>query len=538
MTLEKILQQSAKKILRLILLSLIIMIILLGGIILFFDKEPQELNNTYIEMQTAQENIIKAEFNEKDNTMDSPLIAVNPYGTNELSAYVAFNSETKYKYEYTVPGKTEDTSFTYSSEEFENKLIIPVVGLYANVENKVHFKFTDEEGNVKEKDYSIKTEFDDKNAEIDVKDVDDYEKFMNNSLIVDNYAYGYDKNGDIRIAGLTTKSWYGTVKLYNGHILIPETKGNSTLFTSVYNVNLMGRANPDFKLDAPSGYVFHHDMTVVGDELYALVAPYNGVKEGSSLESEIAVYSSTGELKEIINLSGQFFDDDLVAGNSNPNDMHLNSIDYLESENELILSSRSYSRILAYNLGSKNIDWIIDDPKTVGKENQQYLLKAINDVNWTSGQHTVNVLDKSDIPAGSYQENHIYLSVFDNQSCVEPNQEEVTKTLDDEVVDCNTLNAQGLIYELDLENKTVKQIKKTSSEFSGEFTGLYSINSQYQEMYTSAVGEYQMFDLDGNVIFNMYIPKVEKNGLTENEPFTYRAQKITANRLKEKIDNF
>lgn len=522
---------------RLFITILILVFIFFIGFALWGPKPV----DSYISNQNEIEEEMHKEYNEKDRTMNNPYIKVNPYKTNELSAYLAFDNEVPVKYTYEVEGKTEDTSYTYSNSTYTKNPIIPIVGLYPEYNNTVKINYTSKDGKETNKTYKIKTESADipvKKAKITVENQNTYEKLMKNSAIIDNYSYVYDKNGDLRVSGLTKESWYGYTQEYDGHYLISEADSNGK-YTHMYNVNTMGRANPDFVINAPKGYFFAHDAVYAKGKIYALVSPIQkSYTSEQNREADIAVYNKDGKQEDLIQLSDLNKPTDKVVANSAPYDFHLNSVDYYAKKNELILNSRTYSRIYGYNLSTNKVDWIIDNPTTVSKDDQSLELKPVGEIDYPNGEHTVKVANKYLKNEPYYNSDILYLSIYNNRTCTNSDGQEVTKKYADEQGKCDTQSAQGLIYEVDLQNKTYKQVDKIDTPYKSSTTGNFYLNDNYKEIYDSNPGHYLLYDENNNLVSDTFIPVVSQNGKTEDDPFTYRARKINVSDLSDHLQNF
>ncbi|MGL5699914.1 MAG: aryl-sulfate sulfotransferase N-terminal domain-containing protein [Kluyvera sp.] len=64
-------------------------------------------------------------------------VIINPFSQNLLSAQVMVTAALPMKFSYSVQGKTPDCSFIYSNDEYILNPTIPIIGLYANMENEI-----------------------------------------------------------------------------------------------------------------------------------------------------------------------------------------------------------------------------------------------------------------------------------------------------------------------------------------------------------------------------------------------------------------
>ena len=92
-----------------------------------------------IHQQAKMEKEILEEFASDEFSIDHPLIKVNPYGINPLSALILFRTETEKPVTVKIIGKTEHSSFSKTFPASKEH-IIPVVGLYENYTNRVELQ--------------------------------------------------------------------------------------------------------------------------------------------------------------------------------------------------------------------------------------------------------------------------------------------------------------------------------------------------------------------------------------------------------------
>ncbi len=513
-----------------------IVVIALVAIALIFGyttyiQDDRETPQLIIDQQQVEAEM-QAEFDNGDWTMEDPYLKVNPYDTNELSAYLAFNSDQAYSWTYTVKGKTSEVDFSYQTEESSKEIIVPIFGLYSG-DNTVTIDFTAKDGSTQTQEYSITTPSEDDQVVWDIKDEDQFTELMGNKVVIDNYSNVYDQNGDLRIAGVVPYTYYNYSKDVNGKLLIPAAAKKGDAYDTIYETNLMGRLNPDYYLIAPEGTAFHHDMIGVDGLVYALITPRGTESEDNVRESRIAVYNKRGiqtddiEIKDLVITEGN-----KAAANSALYDVHLNGIDYIAEENQLVLSSRSFSAVYGYDLDTNQIEWVLDEPATTDLDN---VLTPVGDVDYASGQHTPIVLTEDmDLPYFEFEEGKYYVSIFDNQSSIGEDGNEVVKSFTVKETDYgkhSTGKSQGIIYAIDLEEMTVEEVYKVTGNFATGFMGSYRPTTKYQELYSAIQGQYELFDTEGNLIADGFITNSLESGMSEDEPFSYRIRTISLDDL-------
>jgi hypothetical protein len=64
-------------------------------------------------------------------------VKINPYNQNKLCALISLENIEAVRFDYTVHGKTSNTDFYYSTDEYTSHTQVIVVGLYADYLNTV-----------------------------------------------------------------------------------------------------------------------------------------------------------------------------------------------------------------------------------------------------------------------------------------------------------------------------------------------------------------------------------------------------------------
>lgn len=529
---------------RITIIGLLIVIIVLGA--LFYIKATN-LPDKIEAQQVLEENYID-QLENGNFTIDNPLVIQNPYQSNELAAYVGFDSVQEVSYEYTVNGKVP---FSYVSTELSNQVIIPVVGLYNDSVNTVTITTYDPEGTyVASNTIEISTEdtgiADELNtAKVEIYNQTEFNKFMDGRFFIDNYTNIYDQNGDLRAANIAPDSDYAYMKIVDDQFLVADKWSAESKYKKVlFSYSVMGRINPDFYFVSPEGTKFHHDLTTDGEKLYALtssVSDDSGFAE-SMKESLISVYDMNGQLLETIDLT-PFFDDKANLPNmgANVNDLHLNSLDYYEPENMLIVDSRSLSGFFGYSLDTNQVEWIFDDINTLSSKLQDVALAPVGEMEYPSGEHTAYVANDY---IDNVEEDELYISIFDNRQCVDEDYQEVTKTFSDEpnIEECSEIAPEGLksraiLYKINLTDRTVETVDTidftTFSSFKGGFNMLAD---GYKETYVANATSFEVYDANNELVVTYKLNTNENANVSEEEAFLYRANSFTTKTLQNFVE--
>lgn len=532
---------------RLVIVSLMFLVVLGGGMYEYKIHNQKDVPQKI----TKQTNIEKKWLNELkigNYTIDNPYIIQNPYNSNQLAAYVAFKYDEAVTYEYTVNG---DIPFTYTSDSPSKTIIIPIVGLYNDTNNKIDISLSKDDQEVAKTTVEISTKdttIDDEinTADIKTNSADELTSFMDGKFIIDNYTNIYDANGDLRASAIAPDSNYAYLKVIDNQFLVADkTSTDSKYNTMLFSYAITGRINPDVYFEAPKGTKFHHDFTKVGNKLYALVSSVSDDSDyaNSYTESLFAVYSKKGKLENVIDMT-DFYDvdaTDLVNQGANVNDVHLNSLDYYKAGNLLIIDSRSYSQIIAYNLTTKSVEWILDDPATVGEDHQDLLLSTTGAMEYPSGEHTVFVANDY-IPFAKKKDGMLYLSVFDNRQCVSEDGTEYTNELSEDpdfatCAEADDLNSRGIIYEIDLDNKTASTFDVIDFNSRTSFKGGFNLLADgYKTTYVANAHNFEIYNSDDELIGTYKLHTQENENITEDEAFLYRAVTFTTEQMQNFVE--
>ncbi len=492
------------------------------------DLELFQKGNQLIADQSANIDALKAEYNEGEFSLENPYVAVDPYKQNNLAAYIAFTSDDKISYTYTVEAKDENGyPFTYTTEDMQSgDIVVPVVGLYEDYANQVTITTTNSAGESATSTVTVQTEkseskysegsfnasemekeagllnvtdemvktigtslidVDDATVKTDIKD----ESLMDYSdgfiLTEDNDIY--DMDGNLRFSSLQGAG-NNPIKDENGRYLIISADH------IMYEMDYMGKVYnfyvPPVSDENNEEIVFHHDATVSADGKYIYVlAGYNktqNIEENQDQykrETLIIKYNrETAEAVDVFDYYDEFGQDMQSMPVSDVADpLHMNSIDYYA--NQVIVSMKNQSLIMGVDAKSGEVEWMIKDPAAVSEENQDLLLQPINEEEmiYTSGNHTAFPIYTSKYMT---EGDDLYLSVFDNRFCVNEDQTPAWSTFEEDVTCAKSEQSSMVIYHVNLADNTVETIEEIvpqegrwSNIRSSVYTnidGIYAIN--------------------------------------------------------------
>lgn len=407
-----------RKIIAIIMASCIILLAAGMGYYFYQDKQKTTKQDYYmldtdlVDEQTAIEKQLKADS--KDATLEKPYVKLNPYGTSPLTALLLFNTAEKMKITVEVEGGNADT--TIKSEvgsEYTTEHEVAVLGLYADKANTVKISAVTQDGKKTEKTITIQT--DKLPAEmptIDVKtsDTKKMEQTGNQLTFITpstKYAYGVDSNGDVR--------WYSTKynshvfkELENGHLLYLTKYDNADdTYSLLLETDYLGKIYHAYSMTteaeseqsgSSSKSAIHHDaIELPSGNLLLTINDDTKYMEDTMIEID----RQTGEVVKTIDLKDilpeEFYKDYKARSDGKVDWFHQNAIWYDESDDSIIISSRSQDTVMKIDYDSTKIKWILSDKEGWPDSYKKYLLNPIGDnFKYPAGQHAVEILPDQD----------------------------------------------------------------------------------------------------------------------------------------------
>ena len=434
----------------------VIIIAIVGGLLYFnnLSTAKKELALTP-SMRTEQEELEK-EFTSKGYTLDNPNIIVDPYHNSPLTALVIFETEEEVAPKVTIPGEDELTTYTKTFEK--NKVhYLPILGLYPGKVNKITIEYGDVKKTLKIKTDELPEDF------IMPTEIEKDEDELTNDLYFftpssSGYTCAYDVNGDVRWY-LTNKATWKIDRLENGHLLVStERLVNSPYYlTGLYEMDMLGKIYVEYSL--PGGY--HHDYYEMPNG-NILVASDDFNNDSGTVEDYIVELDrETGKIVKTIDLKDILNMEDGKSENWVDYDwFHNNSVWYDEKTNSITLSGRHQDAVINIDYDTEKLNWIIGDSTNWSKEYQKYFFTPEgDDFEWQWSQHAAMIT-----PEG-------YVFIFDNGNNKSKNK--------DEYVDAEDGYSRGVMYKIDTEKMTIKQVFEYGKERGSEFYSPYISDVDY-----------------------------------------------------------
>lgn len=455
-----------------------------------------------LEEQTVQiDEMIQAELDNGQYTFEEPLVIQNPYQNSPLTAVAVFNTEEESQIKVTVEGKTQENDITDTLDATKQH-IIPIIGLYADMENNVLLEELDKDGKVT-RTSQLKIQTDSlPDAFIDAVKMEKKTTESSIKLMVVTggaipHLYGFDSSGDIRWALMySTGANFGGYPLSNGHFLIESentmmANAGEPRSTQYHEVDYLGRVYQDYFFTSGA----HHEIKEKepGGNLLVLSDSGNGYLKDLLQEYD----RETGKIVKELNLRPLF----KKSGYVNKADWaHTNTLSYDKETDSIIVNPRNLHSAVKINWSTDEIEWILGDPKFwEGTGLEDKVLQPEGDIQWHYQPHTVYQLEE-DI---DNDPNTIHVMLFDNHNDKNRKVEGFEKTG----------NSYVKLYTIEPEKMTVKQDHIYECDYS-PVTSNYLLDYENKRVFaasaysgskkTGLYGTVTEYDFDSEEVLNQY----------------------------------
>ncbi len=392
----------------------------------YYDEKVQD-RLAYTLLQLTQEG---------NYTLESPLAILNPFGTGSNGLYLYFGTNNPTKVQYTVSVEDESiadyTAWANNAGEdgFSRVQEFLLIGLVPGQENTVTLTAYNRQGaQTQSASFTIDMPEPTSGYDVTLETVDgDSAQELSNGLYYAmgiggqyGYTFFYDNDGVMRYE-MVLEGYHSDRFLWDDDGSLITCVGS----TKVARLNRFGQVTQVYDLGT---YELHHDINW-GPEgtILALATDL----EGETVEDQVLqIDLESGEVTHIVDFTQVFqsyFDITRPVQATDPfglwsegewDWLHLNSLQYDESDNSIIVSSRETSTIIKCALGEEpQIVWMAGNPDFwEGTDFAQYSLEAQGDFSYQYGQHDVELMSSEEVEALGFEapeEGQLYLRVYDN----------------------------------------------------------------------------------------------------------------------------
>ena len=439
-----------------ILLGLLVVVGILGFVAnnKLTNKKLLEEEKSLVSLQSDYEK----EFKIEGYTIDEPNVILDPYKVSPLTALILFETDDEVEPKVTIKGKDELTTYTHVFEKGK-KHYLSIYGLYADATNEVLIEY----GNVS-KTISIKTDKLPDNFILPTEVKADKSKLSNDLYFYTpssiGYTCAYDVNGDVRWY-LSNYALWDISRLENGHMIVSTERliYSPYYMTGFYEIDLLGKVYNEYSLKG--GY--HHDYFELPNGNYLVASDDFNNDSGTVEDYIVEIDRKTGNIVKTFDLKNILNMEDGKSENwSNYDWFHNNSVWYDEKTNSITLSGRHQDAVINIDYNTGKLNWIIGDSTNWSSEYQKYFFKPIGDnFEWQWSQHAAMIT-----PEG-------YVFILDNGNN--------KSKLKDEYVDASHSYTRGVMYEIDTDKMTIKQVWQYGKERGSEFYSPYISDVDYLE---------------------------------------------------------
>lgn len=496
-----------------------------GGYLYRFETEDYE--TVYTErFQEERDEKIEEIKTLRNYTFQNILMVMNPYQTNTNSLYVYFETSTPSKLRYTVHVNQSDirdyTNTLYTEDGYTTTHEYLLTGLIPDTVNHITLELINENGdvtNTKSVDIQTGSLLSNKKVQLEKTEGESEEKLSNGLYAVlgndSNKTYFlclYDNDGVIR-SEIPLTGYRADRLLFQDDLLYMSVGMNQ-----IIALNRLGQVERVYSL---GNYEMHHDYVFGKDGTLLILATE---KDADTVEDLVlSLDLETGDVEKLIDLKdlfGSYMELTTLPEDQDQLDwMHINSLQYDEETESVLLSSRETSTIIKLNDIYENatIDYLIGaESFWEGTEFQDQLLTKIGDFTLQSGQYSITLVKDEKL---SDEEYYIYL--YNNNygvSTTKPDYNWVENYpgigTEREVKEEDTITSQYYKYLVNEKERTFELVDQFQVDYSGIVSSVQDINgntvvdSGMTSTFTEYDPDHQLIAkfnvLNDNLIYRVY----------------------------------
>ena len=448
--------------------------------------------------------------------MDAPLAILDPFGTGSNGLLLSFQTERRSQIRYTVhttsaelPDYTAVAQSSADGNSFSRNHCFLLIGLVPGETNEVTLEALGERGRVQQ---TVTFTIDMPEAvsgyanQLDTSDGDSTAALTDGLYYAmglgDYYGYTFffDNDGVLRYE-MVLEGFHSDRFLY--------TDGGLYTCVSSRKIALMSPLGQAVRVYDLGQYELHHDINWGPDG--TILALVNDTEQDTVMDVVISLDPATGEVSEVVDFSelmdgyyGEMTHPVPITGGSfwqagEDDWLHLNSVQYMEKDDSILVSSRETSTIIKVSDigGTPTLSAFIGDPAFWADTPYADLCYAMDgDFVAQYGQHDVELVADDSLEDGQY-----LLRMYDNNYWSLSTRDGYDPELADSVSTSLTSGDASYItfYLVDDNAKTFSLVEQHAVPYSAivsnaqEIGGNFVVNSGVAHQF----GEY---DSDGNLI--------------------------------------
>ena len=449
-------------------------------------------------------------------SMDAPLAVLDPFGTGSNGLLLSFQTERRSQIRYTVhttsaelPDYTAVAQSSADGNSFSRNHCFLLIGLVPGETNEVTLEALGERGRVQQtvtftiempeaiSGYANQLDTTDGDSTAALTDGLYYAMGLGDYY---GYTFFFDNDGVLRYE-MVLEGFHSDRFLY--------TDGGLYTCVSSRKIALMSPLGQAVRVYDLGQYELHHDINWGPDG--TILALVNDTKQDTVMDVVVSLNPETGEVSEMVDFSelmdgyyGEMTHPVPITGGSfwqagEDDWLHLNSVQYMEKDDSILVSSRETSTIIKVSdiQGTPTLSAFIGDPAFWADTPYADLCYAMDgDFVAQYGQHDVELVADDSLEDGQY-----LLRMYDNNYWSLSTRDGYDPELADSVSTSLTSGDASYItfYLVDDNAKTFSLVEQHAVPYSAivsnaqEIGGNFVVNSGVAHQF----GEY---DSDGNLI--------------------------------------
>ncbi len=401
---------------------------------------------------------------EKTYTLGSPLAVLNPFGTGSNGLYLYFRTDAPTQVTYTVHVEDESipdytaTVNNQGADGYSRLQEFLLVGLVPGMENTVTLSAeTRQQGtaytftiDMPESASGYTSQLEVEDGDVDVEQLSDGLFYAMGFGDYYGYTFFFDNEGVLRYE-MVLEGYHSDRFLWDDDGSLITCVGSQ----KIARINRFGQVTQVYDLGQ---YELHHDINWGPEGTILALATDT---EGETVEDQVLkIDLTTGEVSHVVDFTQVFqsyFEETRPVQATDPfglwsegewDWLHLNSLQYVEEDNAIIVSSRETSTIIKATLEEEpQILWMAGNPDFwEGTDFASYCLEAEGDFLFQYGQHDVEQMDATQVDKLGFapaEGGQIYLRLYNNNYYAMSSRDDFQVEVPDEVSTSSTVDGEA-----------------------------------------------------------------------------------------------